>query len=396
MKKETKMVAGRESEDVLMADGGRRREERMSGDEELGRAGVAELDEANYRRLVRRSWLGIACVVVAWIIWVSPTGFFAIRRSSSRLTRQSLFHSSTQALALPSMVDCISHPTTHTTSSMTIALILSFALSSPITLVFYLIFRSSSFASSSPSTYDTISPYSHPRRANSRLSTRTVSGISFSDGPVRPSVDIAPPVPEKRSGGGKGLRPLTLVGSNLLGLEGGFQGRSISPNEEGNIGDVWINNRQAKGESSRFSRALSMLGPNPKLPQLPSSRISYTNMPTPPPRAASPAFSFASSASSRASASHLSGPHEDPQETFESFRTRAQSAASSIHRATVQTAQRETRASIGMGKLVDFVESPSASTTEFGGPGWGEVRVIEGGRETGMSLDWMTAKLLPK
>jgi len=51
---------------------------------------------------------------------------------------------------------------------------------------------------------------------------------------------------------------------------------------------------------------------------------------------------------------------------------------------------------MGMGKLVDFVESPSASTTEFGGPGWGEVRVVEGGRETGMSLDWMTAKLLPK
>lgn len=291
------------------------------------------------------------------------------------------------------MLDCISHPTIHANSSMTIALILSFTLSSPITLVCYLLFRSSSFASSAPSSYDTISPYNHQRRANSRLSTRTVSGLSFSDGPVRPSVDLAPPVTERKNGG-KGLRPLTLVGSNLLGLEGRFQGRSLSPNEEGSMGDVWINNRQAKGESSRFSRALSMLGPNPPLHQLPSSRISYTNMPTPPPRAASPAFSFASSASSRASASRLSGLQEDPQETFESFRTRAQSAASSIHRATVQTAQRGTRASMGMGKLVDFVESPSASMTEFGGPGWGEVRVVEPSQ--GLSLDWMTAKILPK
>lgn len=83
-------MVGRESEDVLMTDGGRRREERLSGDEELGRAGVAELDEADYRRLVRRSWLGIICVVPAWIVWVSAA-FLTVLCSISRLTRRSSF-----------------------------------------------------------------------------------------------------------------------------------------------------------------------------------------------------------------------------------------------------------------------------------------------------------------
>lgn len=298
---------------------------------------------------------------------------------------------------MPTMTDSLTRPTALATSSLTLSLIVSFALSSPITLILYLLFRSAYFTPTAPSTYDVVTPYNH-HRANARMSTRTVSGLSFSDGPVRPSMDMdldVPPVPQRKTAK-HNLRRLTLVESNKLSATtAGLQGRCISPNEEGNMADTWIGNGLAKPETSRFSRVLSMLGPNPPLQQLPSSRISYASMPAPPPRAASPASSFASSQSSRASASRMSGVRDDPQETFDSFRARAQSTTS-VHQATVMTATKGTRGSMEMGRLVDL--SPPGSQLEFGAraPSRGEVRVVEGSQEPqGLSLDWMTSKLLP-
>jgi hypothetical protein len=239
-----------------------------------------------------------------------------------------------------------------------------------------------------------VTPYNH-HRTNTGMSARAVSGLSFSDGPVRPSMDVDLDVPAV-PGGKKALRRLTLVDSNKhSSTAAALPGRCISPNEEGNMAETWIQNGLARPETSRFSRVLSMLVPHPPLQQMPSSRVSYAGMPAPPPRAASPATSYASSQSSRASASKLSALRDDPQETFESFRMRAQSTTS-VHQATIVTATRGARGSMEMGRLVDL--SPSASQTEFGARSGGkaEVRVVEASQEPqGFSLDWMTSKLLP-
>jgi len=153
--------------------------------------------------------------------------------------------------------------------------------------------------------------------------------------------------------------------------------------------------------ASRLSRVVSMLSPHPTLQQhLPMHSPSEFTFPpvarrSTSVRAPSPTPSVTSSLRSNASASYRRDDveHTDGDEELD----RSHSFFHSVHQATVSTAQRATRVSGDMARLVYLPPSPTAfDTGEFGAMPTAAIEDKSGTKTSAYSIDWMTAGLLPR
>jgi hypothetical protein len=150
---------------------------------------------------------------------------------------------------MPSTLDCIINAFSTAPSAITLCLILSLTLSSPITLVLYLLSRLSSLTS--PATFSPAP--SHRDRAPNRQTSEVYSALSFCDGPIRPSSKAMMLLKSVKGGyiesgiesrrKSSGLRPLSLVMAKDRMEKAEMVGRCLSPNEEGMMGGQWYVSR---------------------------------------------------------------------------------------------------------------------------------------------------------
>lgn len=159
-----------------------------------------------------------------------------------------------QALLLPTFIDSLTRPNTPADSVTTITLVLSITLSSPATLLFALLLRTRAFRSAlapSPSSANLLdcSASSNDDHASSRPSSTLYGSVQLAI-IVQSSTPLKPSAAASAARRASQLRPLKLVDaladnrssaslSSAASGKGFMQGRCLTPNEEGNLADVW-------------------------------------------------------------------------------------------------------------------------------------------------------------
>jgi hypothetical protein len=157
---------------------------------------------------------------------------------------------------LPTVIDSLTRPATPAGIATTITFLLSLTLSSPLCLLYTLVLRTSTFKSA-------LAPL--PRAVGFGDNMRTTASEARGR-IVQPAIVVQGSTPVKMSSASSArrkseLRPLHLVdalagnqsSTSLFSTASGFglmQGRSLSPNEEGNLADYWYGSPLALGVQS--------------------------------------------------------------------------------------------------------------------------------------------------
>lgn len=171
---------------------------------------------------------------------------------------------------------------------------------------------------------------------------------------------------------------------------------------------VSIHRRHKNGHvsrpASRLSRVMSMLVPSPTLQQMPVHSPSELAYPPAAGRPSSRATSRAPSPTPSVASSHateVSVLADEADRTAapgaDGMLERAYSMFGSVHKATVSTAQRGTRVSGDMARIVYMPPpSPVGMTTKFGAVPVLDAEARMETKISAYSIDWMTAGLLPR